>query len=66
MNAIQYDTDVVIQITATNGSVLHTITIPAGKMHLEDLPVEDLPSGIYLAKIRFGNGEVRTVKIAKI
>ncbi|HAD13041.1 MAG TPA: hypothetical protein DCF33_11470 [Saprospirales bacterium] len=66
MNAIQYDTDVVIQITATNGSVLHTITIPAGKMHLENLPVEDLPSGIYMAKIRFGNGEVRTVKIAKI
>ena len=66
MNAIQYDADVTIQITATNGAVLHTITIPAGKMHLEDLPVENLPSGMYLAKIRFGNGELRTLKIAKI
>ncbi|MBN8677158.1 MAG: T9SS type A sorting domain-containing protein [Chitinophagales bacterium] len=66
MNAISYDEDVVIQITATNGAVLHTITIPAGKMHLEDLPVQDLPSGIYMAKIRFGNGEVKTLKIVKI
>ncbi len=66
MNAIQYDTDVTIDISATNGAVLHHINIPAGVMHLENLPVEDLPTGIYMARIRFGNGDVKTLKIVKI
>ena len=65
-NAIEYDYDVTIDISATNGAVLHTITIPAGKMMFEDLPVQDLPSGLYIARIRFGNGEVKILKIAKI
>jgi hypothetical protein len=66
MNAIQYDTDVTIDISATNGAVLHTVTIPSGKMVEENLPVLDLPSGLYIARIRFGNGEVKTLKITKI
>jgi hypothetical protein len=66
MNAIQYDTDVQIDIMATNGDVLHRINIPAGTLYLEDLPVQDLPSGMYMARIRFGNGAVNTLKIAKI
>lgn len=66
MNAIQYDTDVQIDIMATNGDVLHRINIPAGTLYLEDLPVQDLPSGMYMARIRFGNGSVKTLKIAKI
>jgi len=66
MNAMQYDTDVNIDITATNGSVLHRVNIPAGVMHSEDLQVVDLPTGIYFARIRFGNGDVKTVKIVKI
>jgi len=66
MNAMQYDTDVNIDISATNGTVLHRITIPAGLMIVEDLPVQDLPSGLYIARVRFGNGEVKTLKITKI
>ncbi len=66
MNAMQYDTDVNIEISATNGAVLHRINIPAGEMLVEDLPVQDLPSGLYLARIRFGDGEVKTLKITKI
>ena len=66
VNAIQYDTDVTIDISATNGGVLHRIEIPAGTLYAEDLPVTDLPSGIYIARIRFGNGEVKTLKITKI
>lgn len=66
MNAIQYDTDVNIEISATNGAVLHRINIPAGEMLVEDLPVEDLPTGMYIARVRFGNGDVKTLKIAKI
>jgi hypothetical protein len=66
LNAILYDTDVTIDISATNGAVLHTITIPSGELMVEDLPVEDLPTGIYMARIRFGNGDVKTLKIVKI
>jgi hypothetical protein len=65
-NAMSYDADVQIDITATNGAVLHRITIPAGKMYEENLPVQDLPSGIYLARIRFGNGETKVLKVVKI
>jgi len=66
LNAIQYDTDVTIDISTTNGAVIHTMTIPSGEMVTEDLPVVDLPTGIYMARIRFGNGEVKTLKIVKI
>ena len=66
MNAIQYDTDVNIDISATNGSVLHRVNIPAGVMYSEDLQVVDLPTGIYFVRIRFGNGDVKTLKIVKI
>ncbi|MDO8369011.1 MAG: SdrD B-like domain-containing protein [Saprospiraceae bacterium] len=66
MNAIQYDTDVSIDISATNGAVLHRISIPAGEMYSEELQVQDLPTGIYIARIRFGNGDVKTLKIVKI
>ncbi|MFN0037131.1 MAG: SdrD B-like domain-containing protein [Saprospiraceae bacterium] len=66
MNAIQYDADVTIDISATNGDVLHRITIPAGAMYSEKLPIKDLPTGIYIARVRFGNGEVKVLKIAKI
>ncbi len=65
-NAIQYDTDVTIDISATNGAVLHRINIPAGDLYSNDLQVTDLPTGIYIARIRFGNGEVKTLKIVKI
>ena len=66
LNAIQYDTDVTIDISTTNGAVIHTMTIPSGEMMTEDLPVTDLPTGIYMARIRFGNGDVKTLKIVKI
>ncbi len=66
MNAIQYDADVNIDIMATNGVVLHRIVIPAGIMYSEELSVQDLPSGLYFVRVRFGNGESKTVKITKI
>jgi len=65
-SAIQYDTDVTIDISATNGAVLHRINIPAGELYSTELPVTDLPTGIYIARVRFGNGEVKTLKIVKI
>lgn len=66
MNAIPYDQDVNIEIMATNGDIFHRINIPAGSMYSTELPVTDLPSGLYFARVRFGNGEVKTLKITKI
>lgn len=65
-NAVEYDSDVVITISATQGDVIHTLTIPKGTLVLEDLPMANLPSGIYMVRIKLGSGEVKTLKIAKI
>lgn len=64
-NAIAYDSDVVVTISTTNGQVLHTLTIPQGTLSQEELPMLNLPSGIYMVRIKLGSGEVKTVKIAK-
>jgi hypothetical protein len=61
----EYDTDVTIQIVSTNGDVLHTLTIPQGTLYFKELPVENLPSGLYMVRIRIGDGDVRTLKITK-
>src|SRR5690606_4851863 len=61
----EYEGDVTVQLVTTNGAVLHTLTIPAGQLYYEELNVENLPSALYLARIRFPDGEVRTLKIAK-
>ena len=64
-NVAGYDGDVTIQIVSTGGAVLHTLVIPAGKLHYEELSVKNLPSGLYMARIHLPDGEVRTVKITK-
>lgn len=65
-NAMEYDSDVVVTISTTQGDVIHSLTIPKGTMLLEEIPMAKLPSGIYMVRIKLGSGEVKTVKIAKI
>ncbi len=64
-NAMEYDADVVVTITTTQGDLVHALTIPKGAILQEEVPMTDLPSGIYMVRIQLGNGEVKTVKIAK-
>lgn len=64
-NLMTYETDVRIQLITTSGQLLHTLKIPAGTQQSFEVPVDELPTGIYLTRILFGNGEVRTVKISK-
>ena len=66
MNLLQFDSDVTVTITSTKGDVLHTVTLEKGKMEEIELQVTDLPSGIYMARIRFADGSIKTVKITKI
>ncbi|MBK7937701.1 MAG: T9SS type A sorting domain-containing protein [Lewinellaceae bacterium] len=65
-NVVKYDNEVTVQLINTTGDVLHTLTIPQGALSYEELPIGDLPSGIYMARVQFGNGEVTTYKISKI
>jgi len=64
-NAMKYESDVTITIVATNGKVLNTVTIPQGTIQQLDIPMKDLPEGLYLVRIKFGSGDVKTLKITK-
>jgi hypothetical protein len=66
MNLVPFDGDVTVTISTTKGDVLQTVTLQKGKMEDIDLTVTDLPSGIYMARIRFADGSSKTVKITKI
>jgi hypothetical protein len=66
MNLLAFDGDVTITISSTKGDILHTVTLHKGKMEEIELAVTDLPSGIYLARIRFADGSQKTLKITKI
>lgn len=64
-NAIKYDTDVTVSVVSTNGRVLATVIIPQGTTQQLDLPMADLPQGLYLVRVNFGNKDIKTLKITK-
>jgi hypothetical protein len=64
-NMMEYEADVQIQITTTKGEVIHTNKIEKGVLQQLEIPLEDVPQGLYLVKIRFGNGDTKTLKITK-
>jgi hypothetical protein len=64
-NVMEYDNDVTVTMATTNGSVLHTMTIPQGSIEQLEIPMENVPQGIYIVRINFGKGSVKTLKITK-
>lgn len=64
-NIAKYDADVEIDITTANGELIHHVVIAKGAVELKNMGMEDFPAGIYFARIRFENGDVKTVKISK-
>lgn len=64
-NLIAYDADARVELFSTNGVRIHTMEIPAGTLQQFEVPVQNLPQGIYLARIRFGDGAVKTMKVSK-
>lgn len=64
-NLMVYEEDVTITLNATNGAVIYTLNIPKQTLQEFEIPVENLPAGIYLARILYANGDVRTIKVAK-
>ncbi len=65
-NVKEFGSDVKVQIINTGGDILHTAIIPQGTLYYEELPVEGLPSGIYMVRVLSGDGNVKTYKITKI
>jgi hypothetical protein len=66
MNVVEFDADVTVTISSTKGDILQTVTLKKGKLEEIELTVTDLPTGIYLARIRFADGSIKTLKITKI
>jgi hypothetical protein len=64
-NAMKYDNDVVVTLLDTNGKTLDVVTIPSGTNQQLNLPMTNLPQGIYLVRVNFGNGQLKTLKITK-
>jgi SdrD B-like domain/SprB repeat/Secretion system C-terminal sorting domain len=64
-NIAKYDGDVEVAITATNGDLMRSVIIPSGTLQRFEVPVQDLPAGMYFARIRFADGSVKTVKVSK-
>jgi hypothetical protein len=65
INLVAFDGDVTVTISSTKGDVLHTIVLEKGKLSDIELPVNQLPSGMYMARIIYSDGTVNTVKITK-
>jgi len=64
-NLMTYDADAQVHLYTTNGVLLRTLNIPAGSMEFFEVPVAELSSGLYLARVLFGDGETQTVKVSK-
>ena len=64
-NVASYNSDVTIQLFSTQGELLNTLTIKQGTLQQTEMPMGDLPQGIYLIRANFGDGNVKTLKITK-
>ncbi|MEO6039920.1 MAG: SdrD B-like domain-containing protein, partial [Saprospiraceae bacterium] len=64
-NVASYASDVTIQLFSTQGKLLNTLVIKQGTLQETQLPMGDLPQGIYLVRANFGDGNVKTLKITK-
>ncbi len=65
-NMMTYDDDVTVTISNTSGDILETLTIKAGQLETILVDMGDRPQGLYLAHIRFSNGDNKTLKITKL
>ncbi|MCB9315243.1 MAG: T9SS type A sorting domain-containing protein [Lewinellaceae bacterium] len=65
-NLMAYDTDVRIDMFTTRGELLISLKVAAGTMQNFEVPMADLPQGLYIARIRFDDGETKTMKISKM
>ncbi len=65
-NMMQYDKPVTIDFIDPSGKLLHTTTIQPNTTAKKLVDLSGYPSGIFFARIRFGDGAVETVRLSKI
>lgn len=65
-NLMAYDSEAGIELFTASGQIITSFKIPAGTLQHFELPMASLPQGLYLAKVRYGDGTVKTVKLVKM
>lgn len=65
-NISKQEGEMEVLITASNGMLMTTLTLPKGTSEIKELATANWPAGLYFARIRFANGEVKTVKMTKM
>lgn len=65
-NIAKYDADVTVDITTAGGDLVRSIVLAKGTVELKNLDMENLPSGLYFARIQFDSGDVKTIKLTKL
>lgn len=58
--------DATLELVHLSGRSVRTVQLKKGMTGLQDITMGDLAAGLYIARIRFANGEVRTVKVTKV
>ncbi len=64
-NVAQYASDVTIQLFTTQGKLLVTKIIPQGTIMQDEIEMTDMPQGIYIVRVNFGDGDKKIMKITK-
>ena len=64
-NVAQYASDVNIYLITPQGKLLKTVIIKQGTMMQEEMEMGDIPQGIYIVRVDFGDGTIKTMKITK-
>ncbi len=64
-NVAQYASDVTIQLFTAQGKLLQTKVIPQGTLMQDHIEMTDMPQGIYIVRVNFGDGNNKTMKITK-
>lgn len=59
-----YDEDVTVELVAASGQLLQTHTIPAGTPRLR-LDLSNVATGVYLLRVRFGDTNVKALRLVK-
>ncbi len=60
------DSDVTVDLMSLDGKLIQTLTLDKDALQTEQISTSDLPEGTYFVKITDAQGNVETVKVAKV
>ena len=65
-NLMEYDQAVSIDFIDPSGKLLRSITMPKDAITKKVIDLSAYPSGIFFARIKFGDGNIETIRLSKI